>query len=148
MNKISSDDRSSLIRLASALPAGDESRRAILAGLKLVAADDKVKVPAHLSPFLGKHKKLFESFLAGASLSEKDLADEGSAKDEGYGKWHGQLPRALEEFGAEHPEEADEAMVAWASKKTGIPKKKLIDPNAFLNGGRGFEIRVGPSQKT
>lgn len=34
MNKISSKDRSALIRLASSLPAGDPSRKAILAGLK------------------------------------------------------------------------------------------------------------------
>ena len=35
MNKLSSQDRSALIRLASSLPAGDETRKAILAGLKV-----------------------------------------------------------------------------------------------------------------
>ena len=34
MNKISSADRSALIRLASSLPAGDPNRKVILAGLK------------------------------------------------------------------------------------------------------------------
>ena len=34
MNKLSSSDRSALIRLASSLPAGDENRKAILSGLK------------------------------------------------------------------------------------------------------------------
>ena len=38
MNKISSQDRSALIRLASSLPAGDEKRKAILAGLAKTAA--------------------------------------------------------------------------------------------------------------
>lgn len=37
MNKISSQDRASLIRLASSLPAGDETRKAILAGLAKIA---------------------------------------------------------------------------------------------------------------
>ena len=37
MNKISSQDRSALIRLASSLPEGDETRRAILAGLTKLA---------------------------------------------------------------------------------------------------------------
>lgn len=36
MKKISSQDRSSLIRLASSLPAGDEKRKVILAGLSKV----------------------------------------------------------------------------------------------------------------
>ena len=44
MNKISNQDRSRLIRLASQMPKGSEMRRAILAGISLVAADDKVKV--------------------------------------------------------------------------------------------------------
>ena len=38
MNKLSSQDRSALIRLASSLPAGDETRKAILAGLSQTAA--------------------------------------------------------------------------------------------------------------
>jgi hypothetical protein len=37
MNKISKADRAALIKLASSLPKGDESRRAILAGLKNAA---------------------------------------------------------------------------------------------------------------
>ena len=41
MNKISSQDRSALIRLASTLPEGDETRRAILAGLTKLAAPYK-----------------------------------------------------------------------------------------------------------
>ena len=41
MNKISSQDRSALIRLASTLPEGDETRRAILAGLIKLAAPYK-----------------------------------------------------------------------------------------------------------
>ena len=40
MNKISSQDRSALIRLASGLPVGDENRKAILAGLS-----KRAKVP-------------------------------------------------------------------------------------------------------
>jgi hypothetical protein len=36
MNKISKSDRSALIKLAHSLPKGDESRRAILAGLEKV----------------------------------------------------------------------------------------------------------------
>lgn len=35
MNKLSSSDRAALIKLASTLPEGDETRKAILAGLKL-----------------------------------------------------------------------------------------------------------------
>lgn len=35
MNKLSSQDRAALIRLASSLPAGDETRKAILAGLRV-----------------------------------------------------------------------------------------------------------------
>jgi len=38
MIKLSSQDRSALIRLASSLPAGDENRKAILAGLSQTAA--------------------------------------------------------------------------------------------------------------
>ena len=34
MNKLSSNDRSALLRLASSLPVGDESRKVILAGLQ------------------------------------------------------------------------------------------------------------------
>ena len=41
MNKISAQDRSNLIRLASSLPVGDENRRAILAGLVKLAAPYK-----------------------------------------------------------------------------------------------------------
>jgi len=48
MNKLSSSDRSALIRLASSLPVGDKNRKAILAGLqKVEAAQDT-----------GPHKKL------------------------------------------------------------------------------------------
>ena len=36
MNKISSQDRSALIRLASSLPAGNPTRKAILAGLRSI----------------------------------------------------------------------------------------------------------------
>ncbi len=39
MNKLSSQNRASLIRLASSLPAGDETRKAILAGLKKAEED-------------------------------------------------------------------------------------------------------------
>lgn len=179
---ITAADRTALLDLAASLPKGDETRRAILAGLQRVAADDKVKVlnengrevwvtketlsgpdkvkykpvkdkedggkkpsakaPAHLSSFLGVHKKLFEDFLSKADLSEKDLEDEGSLKSGEYGKWTGQFPSALEEFAAEHPNEADEVMVAWASKKTGIPKAKLQDPDVFSNDREG--IRIDP----
>lgn len=38
MNKLSSIDRTALIRLAASLPKGDESRRAILAGLEKLSA--------------------------------------------------------------------------------------------------------------
>jgi hypothetical protein len=41
MNKISAQDRSNLIRLASSLPVGDENRRAILAGLVKLSAPYK-----------------------------------------------------------------------------------------------------------
>jgi hypothetical protein len=41
MNKISSQERSALIRLASGLPAGDDARRAILAGLLRIAGPYK-----------------------------------------------------------------------------------------------------------
>lgn len=46
MNKISSADYHTLIRLASALPKGDDARRAILSGLKKAAVEmnDPVKV--------------------------------------------------------------------------------------------------------
>lgn len=37
MNKLSSQDRSSLIRLASAMPKGSEERKAILAGLSKIS---------------------------------------------------------------------------------------------------------------
>jgi len=49
MNKLSSQDRSSLIRLASSLPAGDRIRKAILAGLKKAdeGVDDLPKVSGH-----------------------------------------------------------------------------------------------------
>ena len=45
MNKLSSDDRASLLRLASSLPVGDESRRAILSGLQREAAGSWEPVP-------------------------------------------------------------------------------------------------------
>lgn len=112
--------------------------------------DDKEKpgkAPAHLSSFLGKHKKLFEEFVASSGLSQKDLDDEGSLKAGEYGKWTGQLPSALEEFAAEHPHEADEVMVAWASKKTGIPKAKLQDPNVFSNDREGISIDPKAARK-
>ena len=51
MNKLSSQDRSALIRLASSLPAGDQTRKAILAGLQKTAAD---------SPALEKASELIE----------------------------------------------------------------------------------------
>ena len=38
MNKLSSQDRSALIRLASSLPAGNPNRKAILAGLKTASS--------------------------------------------------------------------------------------------------------------
>ena len=38
MNKLSSQDRSALIKLASSLPAGDETRKAILSGLSKTSA--------------------------------------------------------------------------------------------------------------
>lgn len=41
MNKLSSEDVSSLLRLAASLPTGDESRRAILSGLKKLGGYDK-----------------------------------------------------------------------------------------------------------
>ena len=41
MNKLSSSDRSSLIRLTSSLPAGEEKRKAILAGLAGKTASSK-----------------------------------------------------------------------------------------------------------
>lgn len=146
---ITATDKSALLRLAGSLSKGDAMRRAILSGLRRVAADDKkpAKAPAHLSPFLGKHKKLFEDFLSKADLNPQDLANEGSATNDGYGKWSGQLPPAIEEFGAEHPEEADAVMIAWASKKTGIPKAKLQDPDVFSNGSRGFEIDPKAARK-
>ena len=182
---ITASDKASLLRLASSLPAGDETRRAILAGLQRVSAEEKVKVlnengrevwvsketlsgpdkakykplkdegekkpaakaPAHLSSFLGKHKKLFESFVASSGMSQKDLDDEGSATAGSYGKWYGKLPTAIEEFSAEHPEEADEVMVAWASKKTGISKAKLQDPDIFSNGSQGFDIDPKAARK-
>mgnify|MGYP001614238221 FL=1 len=56
-------------------------------------------------------------------------------------------PPAIEEFGAEYPEEADAVMIAWASKKTGIPKAKLQDPDVFSNGSRGFEIDPKAARK-
>lgn len=41
MKNLTASDRKSLIRLASSLPAGDKSRRAILAGLNKVAGRGK-----------------------------------------------------------------------------------------------------------
>ena len=41
MTKISSSDRSALIRLASSLPAGNPTRKAILAGLKVATPISK-----------------------------------------------------------------------------------------------------------
>jgi len=49
MLKLSSQDRASLIRLASSLPAGDEIRKAILAGLK-VATQVWDAIPAPRTP--------------------------------------------------------------------------------------------------
>jgi len=44
MDTFSPSERSSLIRLASALPTGEQTRRAILASLEVVGANNKVQV--------------------------------------------------------------------------------------------------------
>ena len=53
MNKLSSQDRSSLIRLASSLPIGSGERKAILAGLQKVSWMDS---PPDFSPKLGENQ--------------------------------------------------------------------------------------------
>lgn len=54
MNKLSSQDRASLIRLASSLPAGDENRKTILAGLVKTSSLD-------LQPFSSEEEAEFDS---------------------------------------------------------------------------------------
>lgn len=56
MNKISSQDRASLIRLASSLPAGDETRRAILAGLLSIRVEKEAAVDKDLRKALAAWK--------------------------------------------------------------------------------------------
>jgi len=45
MRKLSSSNRSALIKLASSLPSGSPERRAILAGLQQKAASGEVNIP-------------------------------------------------------------------------------------------------------
>ena len=55
MNKISSTERASLIKLAASLPEGDETRRAILAGLQKVGIEFATKDA--LDKYLKEHPK-------------------------------------------------------------------------------------------
>ena len=56
MKKISSQERSSLIRLGSSLPAGDENRKVILAGLVEASKYDDIRAAiAADSNIPGKH---------------------------------------------------------------------------------------------
>ena len=48
MQKLSSSDRAALIRLASALPSGDEIRKAILAGLSMTRKASSARELANL----------------------------------------------------------------------------------------------------
>lgn len=68
MIRLSSTDRSALIRLASSLPAGDETRRAILAGIKM--ADDKYEA---------LHKQMINK-IKGIDGVKKDGTTPGSYK--------------------------------------------------------------------
>ena len=97
MNKISSSDRSALIRLASSLSAGDQTRKAILAGLQKVSGGESPEkisekilssfgdVSALEKKFPGIKKKLQaplkKMLSSGATLGDDEIAliSEGEA---------------------------------------------------------------------
>lgn len=63
MRTLTASDRNTLIKLASELPKGDETRKAILAGLQAVktAADDPKKITSLFIKELTKDSEMTES---------------------------------------------------------------------------------------
>lgn len=78
MNKLSSTDRSALIRFASSLPKGDETRRAVLAGLAKVGMefDTKEALAEYLSEHPGADKSKH-------SVKESEKKDKDPQKEDG-----------------------------------------------------------------
>lgn len=85
MNKISSQDRASLIRLASSLPAGSPEKKAILAGLKVL----KPLLPWKSEQFFQVKSKIRNSVdgLAEARISYSTVSDEGYHEEPKYYHW-------------------------------------------------------------
>ena len=90
MNKISSSDRAALIKLASSLPAGDETRRAILAGL---AGTGKTAATKAVEPYQkveglpygrGQKKNLFPKV-----TNERQLRELSKLLDKGFEAFEG-----------------------------------------------------------
>ena len=71
MKKISSQDRSALIRLASSLPAGSEERKAILAGLNKTSRAGEAEARAGHKEF--GRANLYRANLRGVDLTGANL---------------------------------------------------------------------------
>jgi len=69
MKSLAAADRKSLIRLASSLPKGDKGRRAILAGLKRIAASSYV---LHRNPTIGDYGKEYGAAFLGSNEAFPD----------------------------------------------------------------------------
>lgn len=85
MNKLSSEDRSALLLLASTMPKGDEGRRAILSGLKKSAAGEYA-TKRQADQFFQKMSRLSDS-LKREGLVHQSFASRNESKpfSEGVG---------------------------------------------------------------
>lgn len=134
MNKISTQDRSALIRLASQMPKGSEMRRAILAGISLVAADDKkVKVRRKDTG------KVVEVSKENAKSPEYEAIkdDGGKGKSKGNGKSVSDVkvtPDSLPAYGKEAWENIDDNTKKQVKEDIeSLLSEHKDDPQALVN---------------
>lgn len=83
MRTLTASDRVSLIKLASSLPKGDETRKAILAGLQVVktAADDPKKITSLIIKEMIRDSDLKESDIPKNLMSALEKAVESSVAE-------------------------------------------------------------------
>jgi hypothetical protein len=75
MKKLSSEDRATLIRLASSLPKGSPEKKAILAGLSKTATPSWRERPATEDEFVLRLRKSLEQFAKSSRGDIEDWAD-------------------------------------------------------------------------
>jgi hypothetical protein len=147
MKKLSSEDRATLIRLASSLPKGSPEKKAILAGLaKTKTAGGGLRIPRDLEQALGHHKDAFLEYLEDegadyiSSLSEKGRVTPARTT----GSYNVTLPggEALSEFGSMYPEEWEEVAASWVGAQLRIDPDIIAEASedAWTNGPRGMFI--------